>query len=56
MVFGVDTTTPEGREVFKKEWEALATMAPELISKDDLVFPHEHLKIVSNEPHFRRMW
>jgi hypothetical protein len=41
FLFGVDTTTAEGREVFKKEWENMATLFPELLSKDDLVFPHE---------------
>lgn len=41
FLFGVDTTTAEGREVFKKEWENMATLFPELLSKEDLVFPHE---------------
>ena len=31
-------------------------MVPELISKDDIVYPHEHQKYVSDEPHFRRVW
>jgi len=38
---GIDTTTPEGREQFKKEWETMAKLAPELISKEDMVYPHE---------------
>jgi hypothetical protein len=40
LVFGVDTTTPEGREWFKKEWESFADMAPEIIPRCDIVFPH----------------
>jgi len=31
-------------------------MVPELLSKDDLVFPHEMEKYVSYVPHFRRIW
>jgi hypothetical protein len=30
----MDTTTPEGREQFKKEWDTACEMVPELISKD----------------------
>jgi len=40
-MFGIDTTTEEGREQFKKEWDALCEATPELLSKDDVVFPHE---------------
>merc|ERR1712127_245801 len=39
--FGINTTTPEGREAFKKE---------------DLVFPHEQAPAISSEPHFQRVW
>jgi len=56
LVFGMDTTTPEGREEFKKEWESMCQMAPELLSKEDMVYPHEQAKYVSEEPHFRRVW
>ena len=56
MLFGIDTTTPEGREQFKKEWETACEIVPELISKDDMVYPHEHAQYVSNEPHFQRVW
>lgn len=56
FVFGIDTTTPEGREQFKKEWESACEMVPELLSKDDMVFPHEHQRYLSDEPHFRRVW
>lgn len=41
LIFGIDTTTPEGREAFKKEWDAICEMAPELLSKEDIVYPHE---------------
>ena len=54
--FGIDTTTPEGREAFKKEWDALAELAPEMIKKEDLVFPHEQAPAISQEPHFQRVW
>lgn len=56
FVFGYDTETPAGREAFEKEWERVASLVPELISKDDIVYPHEHQKYVSSEPHFRRVW
>lgn len=56
FIFGIDTTTPEGREQFKKEWETAAEIAPELINKDALVYPHEHQRYISEEPHFRRVW
>lgn len=42
FVFGIDTTTPEGRETFKKEWETACQLVPEMISKEDMVYPHEH--------------
>lgn len=54
-MFGVDTTTAEGREIFKREWDTMASLVPELLSKEDLVFPHE-VQQVSTEPHYRRMW
>lgn len=56
FVFGIDTTTPEGREQFKKEWETACQLVPELISKEDMVYPHEHQRYLSEEPHFRRVW
>ena len=34
----------------------MAEMCPELLSKDDLVFPHEQSKYIPDEPHFRRVW
>jgi hypothetical protein len=54
--FGMDTTTPEGREAFKAEWDNLSELAPELIKKEDLVFPHEQVPTLSSEPHFQRVW
>lgn len=54
--WGIDTSTPEGRAQFKEEWDKLAEMAPEIIKKDDIVFPHEKQPHLSSEPHFRRVW
>jgi len=56
FIFGMDTTTEEGRKEFEEEWRAVATMAPELLNKDEIVFPHEHGQRVSQEPHFQRVW
>lgn len=55
-LFGIDTTTPEGRTQFKKEIETLSQLAPELIKKDDYAFPHEVPAAPIEEPHFRRVW
>lgn len=54
--FGMDTTTEEGRALFKAEYEALCDLAPEILKKEDIVFPHEEQKVLSTEPHFRRLW
>lgn len=56
FAFGIDTTTSEGREQFKKEWETACQLVPELIAKEDIVYPHEHQRFISEEPHFRRVW
>ena len=56
LMFGMDTTTPEGQEEFRREYEALAEMAPEIIRKEDMVFPHELPAQVPDEPHFQRVW
>lgn len=56
FAFGMDTTTPEGRDLFKKEWETACQLVPEMISKEDMVYPHEHQRYLSEEPHFRRVW
>lgn len=56
LLFGMDTSTPEGQAAFKAEYEALAEMAPEIIKKDEMVFPHQLPQRVSTEPHFRRVW
>lgn len=56
MIFGMDTTTEEGREAFKQEWENMCQMVPEMISKEDMIYPHEHQRYLSTEPHFRRIW
>lgn len=41
LAFGHDTTTPEGREAFEKEYTAIADLAPELVKKENMLFPHE---------------
>ena len=55
-MFGLDTTTPEGKAAFKKEFDAMCELCPELIKKEDLIFPHEMAPEISNEPHFQRVW
>jgi len=56
IVFGIDTTTEEGRAQFKAEYDALQQLAPEIIKKEEFQYPHEMGKIVSNEPHYQRIW
>ena len=56
LMFGIDTTTEEGRAAFKKEYDALCEMVPEMIKKEDFAYPHEYAKQVSTEPHFQRLW
>jgi hypothetical protein len=31
-------------------------MAPEIIKKEEMLYPHEMGKWVSQEPHFQRVW
>lgn len=56
LLFGIDTTTEEGRIAFKKEYDALVEMVPEMIKKEDFAYPHEYAKQVPTEPHFQRLW
>lgn len=56
LVFGIDTTTEEGRARFKAEFDAFAEIAPEILKKDDLIFPHEMPSEVPQEPHYLRVW
>lgn len=56
IVFGIDTTTEEGRAAYKAEYEALSALAPEIIKKEDFLFPHEMGKEVPTEPHYQRIW
>lgn len=56
IVFGIDTTTAEGREKFKAEWDQLHALAPEIIKKEDFMYPHEMGGNLSTEPYFRRIW
>ena len=52
----MDTSTPEGAAAFKKEYEDLCEMAPEIIKKEDMILPHQMPARISEEPHFRRVW
>lgn len=52
----MDTNTEEGRSAYRREYETLCELAPELLKKEDLVFPHEQAPYISNEPHFQRVW
>lgn len=52
MIFGIDTTTEEGRAEWRKEWDLMSQMVPELLPKEDMIYPHELPKLVSKEPHF----
>ena len=54
--FGIDTTTPEGRAQFKAEFDAIADLAPEVLRKSDMAYPHEIGQQISTEPHFQRLW
>ena len=56
ILFGMDTSTPEGAEAFRKEYEDLCEMAPEILKKEDLIYPHQMPARISEEPHFRRVW
>lgn len=56
LIFGMDTTTEEGRKLFEAEYLALAECAPEIIDKDDIVYPHQIQQAASNEAHFLRLW
>lgn len=56
IVFGIDTTTAEGREQYKAEWSALHEMTPEIVRKEDFLFPHEMGAQISTEPYFQRLW
>lgn len=56
LIFGMDTTTEEGRAAFRAEFEALAELAPEVVKKEDMVYPHEMAPQISNEPHFQRVF
>jgi len=52
----MDTSTEEGRALFRKEYEALHEMAPELIKMEDFQYPHEMGKWINQEPYFQRLW
>ena len=52
VMFGMDTTTEEGREAFKKEYDNLCAMTPELIDHERMLYPHEMPKQIPEEAHF----
>merc|ERR1719263_2491940 len=41
---------------FKAEFDALADLAPEVVRKSDMAYPHEIGTQISTEPHFQRLW
>ena len=53
---GIDTTTPEGAAEYKREFEVMRQLAPEMIKKEMFFLPHEMPATVSSEPHFQRVW
>lgn len=54
--FGIDTTTPEGKERWQQEYAAISAYAPEIVPMQDFVQLHEMPKFVTQEPHFQRVW
>jgi len=56
IVFGIDTTTEEGRAKYKALWEDLHALTPEIVKKEDFLYPHEMGAQISTEPHFQRLW
>ena len=56
ILFGMDTRTPEGAAAFKREYETLCDLAPEILKREDMVMPHEMPPRLPDEPHFQRVW
>lgn len=56
LLFGMDTTTQEGRELYEQEYYALAAMVPEMIKKEDIIYPHQIQPKINQEAHFQRLW
>lgn len=56
LLFGMDTTTEEGRKLFEQEYYALAEMVPEIVKKDEIIYPHQINKEINQEAHFQRLW
>lgn len=56
VVFGIDTNTEEGRAKYKAIWEDIHSLAPEIVKKEDFLYPHEMGAQISTEPHFQRLW
>lgn len=54
-IMGIDTTTEEGREAFRKEHARFHEMAPEMVPKE-IAFPHERKPHLLKEAHTMRMY
>lgn len=56
LIFGMDTTTEEGRKLFEAEYLALAECAPEILDKNEIIYPHQIQHRPNQEAHFQRLW
>lgn len=54
--YNIDTTTPEGAERWRAEYQFLSALTPELIPQKDFMLLHEYPKFICEEPHFQRVW
>lgn len=53
---GIDTATEEGRKRFEEDYNALCELMPELMKKEQIIYPHEMKKEIPTEAHFQRVW
>lgn len=42
--------------MYRDEFEALSAIAPEILKKEDMLYPHELPKPINTEAHFMRLW
>lgn len=56
MTFGMDTTTEEGRKQFEEIYLMMAEATPELIDKNEIIYPHQIQHRPNQEAHFQRLW
>jgi len=54
--YGIDTTTPEGAEKWRQEYDFLSKLTPELVPQRDFMLLHEYPKQICQEPHYQRVW